>query len=1516
MRANQQTKKFKKLSEFKELSNLRSLSLICLIYLVSLSSLQAQVRIGQDVEPTKGTVLDLSSTSTGYIGGLKLPHVAIANMTQIPTGATGFKESITTDNEKMALKGIVVYNTNTYLAAGEGIFYWNGTKWVKQNDSTTNLNAWLTTGNANTNATNFVGTTTEKPLRFKVNSIHGGIIGATTGSPTSFGFRAGENTSGINNSAFGDSALVKNTTGNNNTAVGAKALALNTANSNTAVGFSSLKANTSGTGNTAVGDRSLASNTTGAGNTAVGTLALYSNKTGTGNTAVGRNTLRENTGNYNTAVGDSALRTNKSGSENIAIGYHALAASSESKKNTAVGYNALLNTTTGEQNTAIGNGAGSGIKTGSNNIAIGYNARVEADSSNQISIGNLIYAVNSTGGISANNQGRVGIGIQKPYRAAKLDINGQIAIRTGAAGENPAAGKVLTSIDNTGLATWRTPVDNDTKYTATAPITLTGTAFGITTGNLTAGTSSATATAPLVVATGTNRLVGGNSDLTVNNTSPLWNANQLQGKNVSTTAPTNGQVLKYNGSAWAPAADNNTTVNAWLTTGNDGITSGNFIGTINQTPLFFKVGQSGADPVHAGRISSIAGGPTSFGYKALAANSNFHFQSNNFNSAFGGEALTANTSGRTNTAMGYRALYANTTGSNNTAVGNRAIQLNTTGKYNTAVGDSALRENVSGNENVAIGVRALTTATSAKNTAVGYNALLSATGEQNTAIGNGAGSGIKAGSNNIAIGVNAQVPSATASNQISIANLIYATGATGVANTGNVGIGTNAPSVKFHINSATNGAFRYVDGTQGADKVLTSNASGVATWQALPATATNAEPWNQIGAGNVATTNPSTANTQDSYLMGRVAIGQGFAHILRGASDGRAWLTVANGPAVIHGITVGRGAGSIESNTVVGFEAMGGNIQGGQQSGDHNTAVGYHSFQFNKEGAQNTAMGSGALRENTIGSFNTAFGYLTLNSNTSEVYNTAIGYQAMKENINGNYNTAVGSYTLFGNKSEGNTAIGFYTMEQNISGINNVAIGREAMRFNNKGDSGMNPGNGEGDGNVAIGYRVLHENVIGNYNVGIGYGAMLNNKNGWDNIAIGRNAMANNDMGGINIAIGSGTLNKNERGYNNIAIGENALNSNADGNNNIAIGKDAFISNANGNDNIVLGRSALSWNTTGEDNVAIGREALGTNMTSQNVAIGTYAMRWRLYGGENHSRNTAIGFGAMMNGNDSCNVAIGYRAMGLEAGHGGGKNTALGANAGFATNGNLNTMMGYNAGYKLYGGNNNVITGGNTALNMSSGDGNVIMGSSAATSMIRGLYNTIIGAYAGLNMTDGTNNIIIGNGAAVPLNSGNDQISIGNLIYGFNATGDAGQGTINIGSDAVTAYKLNVAGTLNHSGAITNNSDRRFKKDITTISDPLSIIEQLRGTSYQFRTEEFPDKGFSEGKQLGVIAQEVEKVLPELVTEDVDGYKSVNYNGFIPVLIESIKTQQTEIDSLLKIIDQLETRLKAVEATK
>ena len=95
-------------------------------------------------------------------------------------------------------------------------------------------------------------------------------------------------------------------------------------------------------------------------------------------------------------------------------------------------------------------------------------------------------------------------------------------------------------------------------------------------------------------------------------------------------------------------------------------------------------------------------------------------------------------------------------------------------------------------------------------------------------------------------------------------------------------------------------------------------------------------------------------------------------------------------------------------------------------------------------------------------------------------------------------------------------------------------------------------------------------------------------------------------------------------------------------------------------------------------------------------------------------------------------------------------------------------------------------------------------------------------------------------------------------------------------------------GTITASGDITAFSDERLKSDIETIDNALDKVMSMRGVSYTKQAE----------KGVGVIAQEIEKVLPEVVTDGE--YKSVAYGNIVGVLIEAIKEQQKQIDELKK----------------
>lgn len=271
---------------------------------------------------------------------------------------------------------------------------------------------WSTLGNAGTNAsTNFIGTTDNVPLVFRVNNIQSGRIDAVNRS-TYFGHDVANNITllagteyGQNNAAFGYRALAANTTGGWNSAFGTRALESNTTGaSNVAVGMNVLSANTTGGSNTATGAWSLQANTTGIGNCAFGLLAMSNNTAGGYNVTFGFNALASNKAgsrgvaigteamshanssttafnNLNVAIGYQSLYGSvtpsaNTGNRNTAVGYQTLVDYTSGGDNTAVGTQAMLTATAGSSNTAVGSLALSIVSTGSNNTGVGRNANV------------------------------------------------------------------------------------------------------------------------------------------------------------------------------------------------------------------------------------------------------------------------------------------------------------------------------------------------------------------------------------------------------------------------------------------------------------------------------------------------------------------------------------------------------------------------------------------------------------------------------------------------------------------------------------------------------------------------------------------------------------------------------------------------------------------------------------------------------------------------------------------------------------------------------------------------------------------------------------------------------------------------------------------------------------------------------------------------------------------------------------------------------------------------------------
>ena len=185
------------------------------------------------------------------------------------------------------------------------------------------------------------------------------------------------------------------------------------------------------------------------------------------------------------------------------------------------------------------------------------------------------------------------------------------------------------------------------------------------------------------------------------------------------------------------------------------------------------------------------------GYMALGS-----LTTGSSNAAVGAWALAGNSTGSGNTAVGESALGYNTWGVSNTAVGGGAMLDNDSGARNVAVGNGAMRDSTADDDTVLVGYAAGVTGAQSKAVGIGTSALSQAVGDNNIAIGYQAGDALTSGASNIIIGYDVDTPSATASSQLSIGNLIFATGGFGTGTTvglGNVGIKDPSPGTALEV---------------------------------------------------------------------------------------------------------------------------------------------------------------------------------------------------------------------------------------------------------------------------------------------------------------------------------------------------------------------------------------------------------------------------------------------------------------------------------------------------------------------------------------------------------------------------------------------------------------------------------------------------------------------------------------------------------------------------------------------
>jgi hypothetical protein len=292
------------------------------------------------------------------------------------------------------------------------------------------------------------------------------------------------------------------------------------------------------------------------------------------------------------------------------------------------------------------------------------------------------------------------------------------------------------------------------------------------------------------------------------------------------------------------------------------------------------------------------------------------------------------------------------------------------------------------------------------------------------------------------------------------------------------------------------------------------------------------------------------------------------------------------------------------------------------------------------------------------------------------------------------------------------------------------------------------------------------------------------------------------------------------------------------------------------------------------------------------------------------NENTVLGDDALLNNTGSANTAIGFNA--LYSNTTGIENTANGVNALYNnTAGNDNTAVGDNALFGNTSGNVNTAIGANSLQQNTTGINNAAMSVHALYSNTTGDNNTAIGANSLIQNTTGSSNIALGSSAGQNLTTGNNNIDIGNL----GAAGDSK--TIRIGTKETHRHTIiagisganvptGVAVIVDSSGHLgTTTSSARFKEATKPMDKASEAILALKPVTFHYKKDLDPD-GIP---QFGLVAEEVEKVNPDLVARDEQGKPyTVRYDAVNAMLLNEFLKEHRKVENQ-------ESRMQEQEAT-
>ena len=915
------------------------------------------------------------------------------------------------------------------------------------------------------------------------------------------------------------------------------------------------------------------------------------------------------------------------------------------------------------------------------------------------------------------------------------------------------------------------------------------------------------------------------------------------------------------------------------------------------------------------------------------------------NTAVGALALALNTTGAGNTATGYLALTNNSSGASNTALGVGALNLNTNGSNNTASGNAALQANTTGSYNTANGLDSL---------------LSNTTGSFNSALGYLAGpdSAHPNLTNSTAIGAEATV---TASNSIVLGSIA---GVNGAGSNTNVGIGTTAPAFTLDVHGTGNftGPVTFTSG-----QTFPNTISGVTAGTALTGggttgnvtlnldttkipqlNASNTFVGTQTVTGNLSATGVVTGS---SYQIGSTLFAFGSV------ANNNSFLGFSGNTTTAGRNNVANGAGALGLNTSGSFNAATGvSALADNTTGSSNVANGFAALESNTLGASNTADGTGALISNTTGIDNTATGDIALGGNTTGGGNTGVGFSALANNTTGIDNTALGFWA--GPDSAhpdltNATAIGANALVTasnalvlGSTGVN-VGIGTSAPAFtldvHGNGNftgpitfapgqtfpgagtiTGITPGTaltgGGSSGSVTL--NVDTTKVV----TGITAGTDLTGGGTGGVQTLSLDTTKVPQLNAANTFTGSQTVTGN------LTATGTLTGSAVEATSGFYLGSSAFAFGSASSNNAYLGYAG-TFSTTGSGNSGIGWQALAIDTTGNwNSAIGDLALRNNISG----SSNVAVGAGALENNSSgSSNTAVGFSALGDLNG---GANTALGfLAASDQVDPNITNSTAIGA-YSDVTASNSLVLGSISGVNDGPADTNVGIGTTAPSSTLdvegtaaagsgpillfknkAAIATGTTGNAIDLRFApDGGSNVVNPNAIIRVREDGNNQYGAF-MSFATMADGGAGAGALErmrIAANGFVGVGVTAPAHIFQVGQGLGNafadgwstySSRRWKTNIQTLPNALAKVEQLRGVSYELK---------GSGKhEIGVIAEEVGEVVPEVVSFEENGKdaQGVDYSRLTALLIEGMKQQQRQIQEQSEQIAKLNRKVGLLE---